>query len=200
MEIRSGRVFLRKWREEDLEPLAKLNADRKVMEFFPATLDCEQSRAMMSRFALQIDQQGWGIWALDVPGVTGFAGFVGLNVPVDDLPFSPCVEIVWRLDADYWGKGFATEAARAIVEFGFASLGLAEIVAFTTTNNFRSQRVMQKLGMIRDSKGFDHPALPQGHPLRPHVLYRIDKQRWEHKPYPTSPSSEEARFPPAAGK
>ena len=173
MEICSGRIFLRQWRKQDLDGLARMNADARVMAFFPATLNHEQSEAMLSSFMRLMDQRGWGIWVLEIPGVTDFAGFVGLHETEHDLPFCPCTEIVWRLDAEYWGRGYATEAARAALDFGFTTLGLEEIVAFTSVGNRRSQRVMQRLGMSCDERGFEHPAVEIGSPLRAHVLYRI---------------------------
>lgn len=175
MYIRTKRVLLREWQPEDLNQFASLNADPKVMEFFPAPLTREQSDALAQKIIRLIGQRGWGFWALEIPGVADFAGFVGLNVPEDDLIFNPCVEIGWRLAYQYWGKGYATEAARAVLEVGFVDLGLKEIVAFTAAANIRSQKVMQNLEMIRDETGFDHPAVDIGHPLRAHVLYRIAK-------------------------
>ncbi len=175
MVIRTKRVLLRQWRTEDLPTFAALNADPKVMEFFPSSLSREQSDAVAAKIMRLIDQRGWGFWALEIPFVADFAGFVGLHVPEDDLPFNPCVEIGWRLGRQYWGNGYATEAAKAALDFGFMHLGLAEIVAFTAASNLRSQRVMQKLGMTRDEAVFEHPVIEVGHPLRTHVLYRISK-------------------------
>lgn len=173
MEIRTGRILLRQWREQDLAVFADLNADPSVMEFFPAPLTREQSDAMARKITRLIDQRGWGLWALEIPGVADFAGFVGLNVPEHELPFNPCVEIGWRLAHQHWGNGYATEAARTALDFGFRQLGLAEIVAFTVAGNLRSQRVMQRLGMLRDEASFEHPAVEPGSPLSEHVLYRI---------------------------
>lgn len=176
MGVRSGRIYLRQWHESDFVAFARLNADRRVMEFFPGTLTHDESEALARKMMSLIDQRGWGVWALEIPEVTGFAGFVGLNVPEDDLPFRPCVEIAWRLAFDHWGKGYATEAAKAALKFGFVNLGLDEIVAFTATANKRSQRVMQRLGMTSAGTGFEHPALDPTHPLRPHVLYKMANQ------------------------
>lgn len=176
MGVRSGRIYLRQWRESDFAPFARLNADRRLMEFFPGTLTHDESEATARKMMSLIDQRGWGVWALEIPEVTGFAGFIGLNVPEEDLPFHPCVEIAWRLAFDYWGKGYATEAAKVALRFGFVDLGLDEIVAFTAAANRRSQRVMQKLGMASAGTGFEHPALDPGHPLRLHVLYKIANQ------------------------
>ena len=181
MEIRTGRIFLRQWREQDLEPFACLNADPRVMAFFPAPLTRKQSDAMADKITRLIEQRGWGFWALEIPGVIDFAGFVGLHVPEHDFSFCPCTEIGWRLAHPYWGNGYATEAAFAALDFGFSQLGLSEIVAFTAVSNLRSQRVMQRLGMICDPTGFEHPAIEAGNPLRAHVLYRISKGNKPHK-------------------
>ncbi len=144
MEITTDRIVLRPWRREDFEPFAAMNADPQVMEFFPATLSHAQSGAIALRCMRQIDERGWGFWVLEIAGVADFAGFVGLHVPEPPLPFSSCVEVGWRLVREHWGKGYATEAARAAMSFGFNELGLAEIIAFTAVSNLRSQRVMQK--------------------------------------------------------
>lgn len=120
-----------------------------------------------------IEESGFGLWALEVPGVSPFAGFVGLSVPRFEAHFTPAVEIGWRLAAEYWGRGYATEGARAVLAYGFETLRLDEIVAFTTSTNPASQRVTEKIGMRRDeADDFDHPLLPAESPLRPHVLYR----------------------------
>ncbi len=143
------------------------------MEFFPSTLSRVQSDAIARRCMSLIDERGWGFWALEIPGVAEFAGFVGLHVPKPSLPCSPCVEIGWRLAIEHWGKGYATEAANAALVFGFDQLGLAEIVAFTAELNLRSQRLMQKIGMTHRGEIFEHPDVSEGSPLRRHVLYRI---------------------------
>ncbi len=117
-------------------------------------------------------KDGFGKWAVEIPGVTSFAGFTGLSVPAFEASFTPCVEVAWRLAREHWGRGYATEAARAAIEFGFKQAGLDEIVAFTVPANTRSVRVMEKLGM-KFSGEFDHPAIADGHPLRRHVLYRV---------------------------
>jgi RimJ/RimL family protein N-acetyltransferase len=173
-ELRTERLLLRRWRPEDFEPFAELNADPRVMEFFPATLTRAESDHTAEVFATRILENGYGLWAVEIPGVIPFAGFVGLAVPRFEAHFTPCVEIGWRLAAEYWGRGYATEGARAAITFGFNELALDEIVSFTTCSNTRSRRVMEKLGMRHDeADDFDHPALPADHPLRRHVLYRI---------------------------
>ena len=172
-ELRTDRLRLRRWRTSDLEPFAALNADPRVMEHFPSTLSREESDAYAARIIAQGDALGFGLWAAEIPGVTPFAGFVGLSVPGFEAHFTPCVEIGWRLAAEYWGRGYATEAARAALAFGFDTVGLDEIVSITTPGNQRSRRVMERIGLTRDTEDdFDHPLLPDGHPLRRHVLYR----------------------------
>ena len=172
MEIETNRLILRRWRSSDVEPFCQLNADPRVMEFFPAMLSRAETEAMISTIEERISQHGFGFWAAELKETKGFIGFIGLNVPGYPLPFSPCVEVGWRLGFDCWGKGYAQEGARAALAFGF-QLRLKEIVSFTTVNNLRSRRVMEGIGMAYDAQGdFDHPELPEDHPLRRHVLYR----------------------------
>ena len=167
------RLVLRQWREGDLEPFARLNADPEVMRYFPAPLSREQSDAMVDRLSGHIEAEGWGMWALERRDTGEFIGFTGLGVPRQVLPFQPCVEVGWRLAATAWGHGFATEAAREALRVGFDELGLTEIVSFTAVPNMRSRAVMERLGMVRDAaEDFDHPAVDVGHPVRRHVLYR----------------------------
>ncbi len=174
IEITTPRLRLRQWQAADRAPFAALVADPQVMRYFPAPLTRAQSDAMADRCEALIAERGWGLWAVERKADQRFIGFVGLHIPQADLPCAPCVEIGWRLAQDAWGLGFATEAATAALAVGFQPLQLREIVAFTTQTNLRSQAVMQRLGMVRDSTAdFDHPALPATHPLRPHVLYRI---------------------------
>lgn len=148
-----------------------MGADARVMEFLPGLLTAEDSDALADRIAAAIERRGWGLWALEVPGVAEFGGWVGLTEPAFAMPFGPAVEIAWRLDHSLWGRGYATEAAQAALEYGFTTLGLPEIVSFTATVNRRSQAVMRRLGMAAAGE-FDHPALPEGHWLRRHLLYR----------------------------
>ena len=172
--LRTGRLILRPWRDEDLAPFAALNADPVVMEYFPATLSRAESDAFATRVRSDMAERGFGLWAVEAPGVTPFVGFTGLAVPRFDAHFTPCVEIGWRLAREHWGRGYAPEAARAALAHGFGALGLDEIVSFTTVANLRSRRVMEKLGMRHDlAEDFEHPNLAAGHPLRRHVLYRI---------------------------
>ena len=171
--LRTARLVLRDWRDDDLAPFAALNADPAVMAHFPAPLSRHESDAMAARIRAAIAERGFGFWAVEAPGVAPFVGFVGLSVPGFDAPFTPCVEIGWRLARAHWGRGYATEAARAALADAFGRLGLAEVVAFTVPANAPSRAVMTRLGMTRDpADDFDHPLLPAGHPLRRHVLYR----------------------------
>jgi RimJ/RimL family protein N-acetyltransferase len=177
--IQTPRLLLRDWRDEDLAPFAAMNADPVVMEFFPKPLDRAESDAAVARIRDHFASRGFGLWAVEVPGVADFIGFVGLAVPRFEAHFTPCVEIGWRLARSHWGRGYATEAARATLAFGFRDLALDEIVSFTTTANLRSRAVMERIGMTRSADDdFDHPALPEGHPLRRHVLYRIGQERY----------------------
>ena len=172
--LTTPRLVLRPWRDADLPAFAALNADARVMEFFPGTLTRAQSDERVAAGRRHFDEHGFGRWAVEAPGVADFVGTVGLAVFEADVPFAPCVELGWRLAFAYWGRGYATEAARAAAEFGFRVAGLDEIVAFTVPENTRSRRVMERLGMTSDpADDFEHPALPEGHPLRRHVLYRL---------------------------
>jgi RimJ/RimL family protein N-acetyltransferase len=177
--IRTRRLLLRDWRDEDLEPFAVLNAHREVMRFFPAPLSRAESDALAGRIRREIAERGYGMWAVESPGEAPFLGFVGLAAPGFTAAFTPCIEIGWRLAWRFWGKGYASEAARGALEHGFGELGQREIVTFTTEGNAASRRVMEKLGMLRDpAEDFEHPSLAPGHPLRPHVLYRMTRERW----------------------
>jgi RimJ/RimL family protein N-acetyltransferase len=172
--IQTARLRLRRWQPADREPFAAMNADPRVMEFFTAVLTREESDAMMERIEARFEQSGYGLWAVEVVGGTPFAGYVGLSMPSFDAKFTPCVEIGWRLAAEHWGMGYATEGARAALAYGFEVIGLSEIVSFTVPDNVRSRRVMEKLGMNYDPReDFDHPNVPRGHRLRKHVLYRL---------------------------
>jgi RimJ/RimL family protein N-acetyltransferase len=177
IEVETERLCLRQWRESDLASFAELNADRKVMEFFPEPLESGASDELAKRIRSLLAARGWGVWAVEVKGGTPFIGFVGLHVPVAALPFSPCVEIAWRLCASHWGRGYASEAARASLKVAFERLALPEVVAFTAIGNQRSRRVMERLGM-QFSGYFEHPGVPQGNPLKLHVLYRQKASRF----------------------
>jgi RimJ/RimL family protein N-acetyltransferase len=175
-ELRTERLLLRGWRDEDLAPFARMNADPRVMEFFPQTYDEAESAEGLARIRAHFAVHGFGLWAVEVAGGPSFVGMVGLAVPSFQAAFTPCVEVGWRLLTEHWGKGYATEGAEAAIRFGFEQLGLVEIVSFTTANNSKSRRVMERLGMLHTpDDDFLHPSLPDGHPLRPHVLYRLPR-------------------------
>ena len=176
-ELRTERLRLRAWRDADLEPFAELNADPVVMEHFPAPLTRDGSDAfvMTARECWRAGGPSW--WAVEVVDGPPFIGFVGLSEVRFEAPFAPAVEIGWRLAREHWGRGYAPEAARAALDHGFDELALAEIVSFTVPANSRSRRVMEKIGMRHDPDGdFVHPSVPDGHPLGPHVLYRISRR------------------------
>jgi RimJ/RimL family protein N-acetyltransferase len=174
MELRTERLLLRGWRASDRAPYAALNADPLVMEHFPAPLTRAESDAHVDRMVAALDAQGWGLWAVEVPGEADFIGFIGLAVPGFEAPFTPCVEVGWRLVRSAWGQGYAPEGARAALAFAFDDLGLDEVLSFTAVGNAKSRRVMEKIGMTHDpAEDFDHPNVPDGSPIRRHVLYRI---------------------------
>ena len=179
-ELRTPRLLLRRWRDTDLAPFAALNADPLVMEHFPAPLRPEQSDDLADRIDAGFDERGWGLWAIEIPGTAPFAGFIGLNPAVFDAPFTPAVEVGWRLARAHWRRGYATEGALAALSFGFDELALDEVVSFTTHGNTRSRRVMERLGMRRaPADDFENPNLPDGDALRRYVLYRLDRPTWQ---------------------
>lgn len=172
--LTTPRLILRPWRDSDAAPFAALNADARVMEYFPDTLSREQSDAMIERIRQHFATYHYGLWAAEERESSQFIGFIGLSNPPFTAHFTPCVEIGWRLAYDYWGKFYATEGATAALRYAFDTLQLAEIVAFTVPENQRSQNVMKRLGLTYNpNDDFNHPLLPEGHPLRRHVLYRI---------------------------
>lgn len=163
--------LLRQWRDSDFEPFAAMNADPEVMRYFLARQTRSESLEMFERLRAALAERGWGVWAVEVDGC--LAGMVGLNIPKWPLPFSPCTEMLWRLRPEFWGRGIGYEAAAQALERGYSQASLTEIVAYTTPVNLRSIRLMERLGMERDHQGdFDHPAVPEGHPLRRHILFR----------------------------
>jgi len=174
--LHTARLRLRPWTAADRAPFAALNADPEVMRHFPAPLSRAESDALADRIAQRMAENGFGLWALEVADTASFIGFAGLNVPQFDMPFAVaggrCLEVGWRLIRAAWGHGYATEAANAALDFAFETLGAPEVVSFTVPANTRSRAVMERLGMRYDGT-FDHPALPAGHALRRHVLYRL---------------------------
>lgn len=174
IELNTPRLRLRGWSEQDRENLFRMNSSPEVMRYFPSVMDKQQNDQFMDAIIQRfISQNGWGFWALELKSTQEFVGCVGLNIPSDNLPFSPCTEIGWRLLPEHWRQNYTTEAAVAVIQFAFTQLKLKELVAFTAVPNKPSEAVMKKLGMIKDSESFNHPALPNGHWLQEHVLYRL---------------------------
>jgi RimJ/RimL family protein N-acetyltransferase len=179
IEFETERLALRQWRDADRAPFAAMNADPRVMQYFPARLDRTQSDALFDDLQNHLDYNGFGVWAVDEKATGALVGAVGLQIPAPDLPVFPCVEIAWRLAAEHWGEGFATEAARGALRVGFDQLGLPEIVAFTSIGHLRSREVMKRLGMRDTGETFEHPKVPEGHPLRKHCLYFLSRKQWQ---------------------
>lgn len=151
------------------------------MEFFPAILNREQSDELAAEIQKRIEENGWGMWAVEEKGSNEFIGFVGLNRPTDDLPFNPCIEVGWRLAERYWGKGYATEAGKKALDIAFGELSVPEVVSFTAVLNQRSEAVMKRLGMVNTKRNFHHPSVPASNPLCEHILYKITHGQWCRK-------------------
>jgi len=179
IEINTERLLLRQWKDDDLEAFCAINSSPVVMEFFPNPLDRTESDALAKRIQENIAKNGWGFWAVEIPGISDFIGFVGLNTPNYPLPCSPCVEIGWRLSEKYWGKGYATEAAQSALRVGFTQLGFNEIVSFTSVLNHRSIKLMERLKMKNSGEYFEHPKVPESSSLKRHCLYRMTRAHWE---------------------
>ncbi len=187
MTLRTARLLLRPFTDMDREPFFALNTHPLVVESLGSSPTRAESDAMIERYGEELDREGWGLWALEPreEGGTALVGMVGLHRVRPELPCAPAVEVGWRLHPDQWGHGYATEAAAASLDYGFGEAGLSEIVAFTTTRNARSQAVMVRIGMRHDADGdFDHPSMPEGSPLRRHVLYRA-RPAMRHRSIPT---------------
>ena len=180
IEFDTPRLAFRAWRDHHRAPFAAMNADPEVMRYFPALLSAEQTNAGVDIWCQQFAERGWSNWSVELQGTGEFVGFIGLSVPRRQLPFSPCVEIGWRLKRSAWGHGYATEGAKACLRVGFDQLGLDEIVSFTTLTNLPSIAVMKRIGMSNAHADFEHPAVPEGNPLRPHCLYKITRAQWMH--------------------
>ncbi|MDQ2075900.1 GNAT family N-acetyltransferase [Marinimicrobium sp. ABcell2] len=176
-ELETDRLCLRQWRDDDLRVFAELNSDPVVMEYFPKCLERAESDSLADTCKQLITDRGWSFWAASLKESGAFIGFVGLHDPAY-LPFSPCVEVGWRLHKNYWGQGYATEAANASLRFAFEELHLDEVVSFTTVRNQRSRSVMERLGMTNTGNNFNHPKIEPDHPLSEHVLYKITKSDW----------------------
>ena len=179
--LATERLILRRWRDSDREPFARLNADPEVMRHFLGPLTRDESDAFVDRIETRFGERGYGLWAVERTEDGVFLGFTGLAHQAFDAHFTPCVEIGWRFDRFAWGHGYATEAAREALRFGFDEVGLAEIVSFTALSNAPSIRIMERIGLNRDPRDdFDYPNMPEGHPLRRHLLYRLKRE--EYKP------------------
>ena len=177
--LQTERLLLRGWTAADRGPFAALNADPEVARYLSGPMSRAESDALADRIEAGFAATGFGLWAMEVTATGELIGFTGLSRPRFDAHFMPAVEIGWRLARPVWGYGYATEAARAALEYGFGPAGLNEIVSFTTRTNARSRAVMDRLGMTHDpADDFDHPMLAQDHPLRPHVLYRLTRPQW----------------------
>ena len=176
----TDRLLLRDWRDKDREPFAALNADPRVMEYYPAPLTRAQSDAFIDRAMAHIAEGDWGLWAIERQADGRLIGSAGLWEIPWGAPFAPAVEVGWRLALDCWGHGYATEAGGASIADGFERLGLDEIVSMTVPANMRSRRIMERLGLTHDpADDFDHPQMAVEHPLAHHVLYRIDRATWQ---------------------
>jgi RimJ/RimL family protein N-acetyltransferase len=179
VELRTPRVLLRQWKEGDHDEWGAMNADTEVRQYFPAVNDQATSQDEMTRCRAGITQRGWGFWALEIPGVDAFAGFVGLNSPAITAPWQPAVEIGWRLKRSMWGKGYATEAATAALHFAFTSLELPFVMAMSVSTNTPSHKVMKRIGMCPwPGMEFDHPRVPADWPLKRHIVHRITREDW----------------------
>jgi ribosomal-protein-alanine N-acetyltransferase len=173
-KIKTDRLGLRRWRANDLPLFIELNRDARVMKYFPSVLTPEESKASLERYEKHLEDAGFGFWAVDRLDGKAFIGFIGLQYATFESDFTPCVEIGWRLSHDNWGQGFATEGARACLDYGFQELGFKEVFSFTPHSNIPSQRVMQKIGMEKVGE-FPHPMLEKDSPLLVHELYRIKR-------------------------
>lgn len=178
IELETERLKLVAWQEHHVAPFAAINVDPEVMRYFPAVATEAQTRAIVNAWRTQFEERGWSNWAVELKGSSEFIGFVGLSVPRRQLPFSPCVEVGWRLARRFWGHGYATEAAKASLAVGFGRLGLTEIVSFTSLLNMSSRAVMERIGMRNTGRDFDHPAVQEGSPLRKHCLYVVSHAQW----------------------
>ena len=184
-EIRTSRLLLRNWKESDYEPFIGMGQNERVMKYFPKLMTPEQSREYINAQMRILVEKGWGMYAVEELHASTFIGFIGIRSVPYELPFSslesPMIEIGWRLRPEWWNQGLATEGALGCLQLGFETLGLKEIISFTTVINTPSIRVMQKIGMRRDHDAdFDHPKVEEGHPVRPHLVYRMTKEDWEN--------------------
>ncbi|MDB5134322.1 MAG: family N-acetyltransferase [Mucilaginibacter sp.] len=169
--LETPRLILRQWKDADHEPYIQLNMDAEVAEFFPSVSTKAETLAQIARFTAHFNTFGYGFFAVERKDTQQFIGFTGLSHPRFESHFTPCVEIGWRLSKANWNQGFATEAAKACLDYGHDNLDIKEIYSFTSIHNARSEGVMIKIGMIRVGL-FDHPSIEEGHILKQHVLYK----------------------------
>lgn len=182
--LTTKRLILRQWKDSDLPLFAKMNADARVMEYFPSVLSREESDSLAEKIQKELIEKEYGLWAVEVSGVAPFVGFVGLHYQDFPAAFTPCIEIGWRLTHEHWGKGYALEAAEKVVDYAFNILRLEEIVSFTTSNNKRSWNLMEKLGMTHNPEDdFYHTKIPKDHPMAFHVLYKLKNPNYNSLPY-----------------
>lgn len=175
--ISTERLLLRRWIESDIQPFIALNSDPEVMKYYPSVLSADETVAMVDRIDNHFNKRKLGLFAVELKSTNQFIGYTGLSVPSFISFFTPCVEIGWRYQKNYWGNGYATEAARACLDYGFNAHGLEKIVSFTSVLNARSIALMQRLGMNCITE-FNHPNLPEDHPLSNHVLYELKKDNY----------------------
>lgn len=181
VELRTKRLKLRQWKDDDFSVFARMNSNPAVMEYYPSVMSETESNEMANKIRTLIENRGWGFWAVEESSTHSFIGFVGLHEPTYDLAVTPCVEIGWRLGKDYWGKGYATEAANECLKYAFEELKLNEVYSFASTQNKKSWSVMERICMVNTGQNFEHPIIPEGHQLREHVLYKITKKQWRDK-------------------
>ena len=180
-ELETPRLIMRQWKNDDYSAFARMNACPTVMKYFPEPMSSRDSNLLADKISALIEQNGWGLWALEEKCSGRFLGFTGLHPVAEDLPFYPAVEIGWRLDKAYWGQGFATEAAASALRLAFEVLGLERVVSFTATINQPSIQVMKRLGMMNSNENFNHPRIPDDSTLSLHVLYTITRLHWQKR-------------------
>ena len=178
LESKTERLQLRQWTLNDLEPFSAMSADPQVMKYFPNTLSRSESDRIAKKYQSFITENGWGVWAVELLETKEFIGIVGLHHPSSDLPFSPCIEVLWRIAQSHWGQGYATEAATAVIKIGFQELNLQEIVSFAVLHNYPSRAVMERIKMVNTGETFQHPDVLEPEHLREHCLYRISRENW----------------------
>lgn len=175
----TARLRLRRWNDRDRAPFSAINADPEVMEHFPSLLTADASDQLIDRIEQHFEEHGFGLWAVETKDDHRLVGFCGLAVPTFVTNFTPAVEIGWRLAREHWGRGYATESARAVLDFGFGSAGLDRILSWAVPDNQRSIRVMRRIGLRPAPElDFDHPRLMEDDRLRRHLVYRITREEW----------------------